>query len=462
MRTRKNLFLLMMITIVVIVMGIGYSAINSVTGEIAGNLKAEAQEGVFITDVAVESNVDANISNSKIQKYLGTLMQSTVELSSTNSASSITYKVTVYNAYSTDAKFNEVTYDNDFYSNPDITFEISGFKQGDIIGAKENKDIIITFKYKDSKIPDNKILSSYLNFKIEKINRLMVAGYGYENTSYLRSTVTKNKIESIQFKKGTDIPETATNIFDASESQDNSIIGYYTDTDNNELYELTFISEDDIYTNKNSQYLFHYLTNLKTIEFDNFYTSQVTSMYGMFDGCSSLTSLDLSTFDTSQVTSMERMFYGCNALTTLDVSKFDTSKVENMIEMFGYCSSLTTLDVSSFDTSQVTSMGNIFYRCSKLPTLDVSSFDTSQVTWMYGMFDGCSSLTSLDLSTFDTSQVKSMSEMFASCSSLTSLDLSTFDTSKVTWSMEGMFYGCSKLTTLDVSSFDTSKVPTME
>ena len=78
MRTRKNLFLLMMITIVVIVMGIGYSAINSVTGEIAGNLKAEAQEGVFITDVAVESNVDANISNSKIQKYVGTLMQSTV------------------------------------------------------------------------------------------------------------------------------------------------------------------------------------------------------------------------------------------------------------------------------------------------------------------------------------------------------------------------------------------------
>ncbi len=77
--------LLMAITIAVVVMGVGYSAINSITGEITGNVLAEAQEGVFITDVEKkESNVDANMTNSKIENLSKTTLKSTVELSSTN------------------------------------------------------------------------------------------------------------------------------------------------------------------------------------------------------------------------------------------------------------------------------------------------------------------------------------------------------------------------------------------
>ncbi len=459
---RKNLILLFLLLMTVLVMGIGYSAINSVTGEIKGTLVANSQQGVFITNVTYVSNVDAQLGNCQIGSFLGTTMKSRVELSSTNASSSVTYRVTVYNAYATEAKFTEVVYDNDFYDNQNITFEISGFKQGDIIESKATKDITVTFKYKSSTVPSNKVLNSYLNFKIEKINRLMVARVDYSSNSvYLRSSVAKNKIESIQFKKGTDIPETATNTFDASESQDNSIIGYYTDTDNNELYELTFISEDDIYANKNSQYLFNYLTNLKTIEFDNFDTSQVTSMSDMFSYSNALTTLDVSKFDTSKVTSMERMFSDCDALTTLDLSKFDTSQVTSMEWMFSYCDALTTLDLSKFDTSQVTSMESMFYNCNKLTTLDVSKFDTSQVTSMESMFSNCNALTTLDLSKFDTSKVTSMENMFRECKALTTLDVSKFDTSQVT-SMGSMFFRCSKLTTLDVSKFNTSKVTSME
>ena len=410
---RKNLILLFLLLMTVLVMGIGYSAINSVTGEIKGTLVANSQQGVFITNVTYVSNVDAQLGNCQIGSFLGTTMKSRVELSSTNASSSVTYRVTVYNAYATEAKFTEVVYDNDFYDNQNITFEISGFKQGDIIESKATKDITVTFKYKSSTVPSNKVLNSYLNFKMEKINRLMLARYaGNANSVYLRSSVAKNKIESIQFKKGTDIPETATNIFDASESQDNSIIGYYTDTDNNELYELTFISEDDIYTNKNSQYLFNYLTNLKTIEFDNFDTSQVTSMESMFSGCSALTTLDLSKFDTSQVTSMRSMFSSCSKLTTLDVSKFDTSKVTNMSYMFSYCYALTTLDVSKFDTSQVTNMERMFAGCSSLETIYVSEYDsttgkgwtTSAVTNSSYMFQGCNKIVGSNGTTYDSSK----------------------------------------------------------
>ena len=185
-------------------------------------------------------------------------------------------------------------------------------------------------------------------------------------------------------------------------------------------------------------HLFSYNTKLKSIDFTNFDTSQVTDMYYMFCSCSSLTSLDLSNFNTSKVTNMAAMFQDCSSLTSLDVSSFNTSQVTYMYNMFYNCSSLTSLDLSNFITSKVTNMSSMFYNCSSLTSLDLSSFDTSQVTFMYYMFCGCNSLTSLDLSNFNTSQVTNMSDMFLYCNFLTNLDLSNFDTSKVT-NMSGMF-----------------------
>ena len=77
----KNAIFLILILISIIIMGIGYSAINSITGEIKGTATAEAQSGVFITDVELESYVDADINTSKINNYIGTTMNSTVVLS---------------------------------------------------------------------------------------------------------------------------------------------------------------------------------------------------------------------------------------------------------------------------------------------------------------------------------------------------------------------------------------------
>ena len=291
---------------------------------------------------------------------------------------------------------------------------------------------------------------------------LMVATYGTgkDTDNYLRSNVGKNKIESIKFVKGQVPTSGIIEQFDASEAEDSSIIGYYTDEDSNDMYELTFVSETNIETNQNSSYLFYYLSNVKEIAFDNFDTSQVTNINSIFDACKSLTSLDVSKFDTSQVTTMYAMFNRCANLTNLEVSKFDTSKVTDMSLMFNECGGLTRLDVSKFDTSKVTDMRLMFDQCGSLTSLDVSKFDTSQVTNMSWMFGSCKSLTSLDVSKFDTSQVTDMSYMFGYCKSLTSLDVSKFDTSRVT-NMGSMFNGCSRLTSLDVSKFDTSQVTTM-
>ena len=461
----KNTILLFILLLAILLMGIGYASINSITGEIEGTVIANVQNDVFITNVEYVSDIDANINTSKIEYYIGTMMQSTVELSDTNSETEIKYKVTVYNNSLNNYPFLDVLYDTEsteFYDNENIIFEIdpSGFKVGDTINAKETKEIYITFKYKNGIIPENTVLNSYINFRIAEPNRLAVAGDVASTGNYLGSTITKNKIEAISFKLGKEEPEGTVASFDASEKHDESIIGYYTDVDGNELYELTFLSEEKIAANKNAKFLFDHLTSLKSIEFDNFSTWGVTSMYAMFYNCSGLTELDVSKFNTSQVTNMRSLFNGCSGLTELNVGSFDTSQVTTMNYMFNECSGLTELNVGSFDTSKVTNMYAMFYNCSGLTTLDVSKFDTSQVTNMWSMFYECSKLTTLDLSSFNTSKVTNMQDMFYNCSGLTTLDVSSFDTSQVT-TMERMFAGCSGLTTLDVSSFNTNKVTTM-
>ena len=166
----KNMLLLTAIFIVTIIMEIGYASIEGITGEIDGKVTANAQEGISITDVENVSNIDANMENSKIKNFVKTTMQSTIELSSTNPSSSITYKITIYNSSKEIGRFTEVKYDKEFYDNEDITFEITGFVPGERIQPKETKNILITFRYKDTTtVPENRVLNSYLNFNIENM-----------------------------------------------------------------------------------------------------------------------------------------------------------------------------------------------------------------------------------------------------------------------------------------------------
>ena len=201
-------------------------------------------------------------------------------------------------------------------------------------------------------------------------------------------------------------------------------------------------------------------TNIKKVVFDaSFANARPTSCKMWFYNCNNLTEIEgIANLNTEEVTSMDGMFTGCSGLTSLDLSNFNTQKVTNMFGMFYRCSKLTSLDLSKFDTQKVTNMSNMFCRCKGLTSLDLSKFDTQNVTEMNGMFNGCSKLTLLNLSKFNTQNVTSMSNMFGGCSALTSLDLSKFDTQKVT-DMAYMFSGCSALTTIYVSDkFVTTKV----
>ena len=449
---RKNMTLLFLLFMSMILMGIGYASIQSVTGEITGKASSKMQDGVFITNVEYVSDVDANKDSSKIELYSGTMMKSTVKLSSTNINSQIKYKVTVYNNSEERQPFTGVRHGDEYYDNNDIIFEVNGFKPGQTIEPKETKDIIITFKYKNN-IPENTVLKSYLNFKMSNPNRMVTADGGDASTNYLTGTVAKDKIETVKFEMGKE--PTDVNIiseFDASEKQDGSIIGYYTDKDNNGLYELTFVSEEVIYANESAKLLFWNLNNVKEFKFYNFSTFKVKEFNYMFYACFLVTDLDISSFDTSYATYINGMFCECRNLQTIDLKNFDTSKVIEMRDMFGDCYSLSNINFGEFDTSSVTDMWHMFSGCTNLEKLNLSGFDTTNVTNMKCMFYNCTSLTELDLSFFDTKNVTDMEYMFSKCSNLKIIYVKELDGSgNAGWSTASiknsnyMFLECEKI-----------------
>ena len=128
---------------------------------------------------------------------------------------------------------------------------------------------------------------------------------------------------------------------------------------------------------------FQSCSNLKSItNIQYLKTDSVTTMEGMFSGCSSLTNIDLSNFNTDKVTSMFAMFSGCSSLMSLDLSKFNTTNVTETGAMFSSCSSLTSLDLSNFNTSNMTNVSSMFAYSTSLKTLDLSGFRFNSVTFL--------------------------------------------------------------------------------
>ena len=226
----------------------------------------------------------------------------------------------------------------------------------------------------------------------------------------------------IKFIKATPDP----NGLDLSEKRDKSIMGVV----RNNVIEIACAGE--MYANPFSDSMFSMYghpdgmnTVLNKITFENFNTSKVVTMAGMFADCYKLKQIDLSGFNTTNVKDMSCMFSGCKSLETLDVSNLNTSNVTNMFGMFCLDGSKVATDwfnpsklhkivgLDRFDTSNVTNMSKMFERCDNITSLDVSNFNTSNVIDMSGMFKECSKLESIDVSNFNTSKVTNMSEMFS-------------------------------------------------
>ena len=377
-------------------------------------------------------------------------------------------------------------------------------KQGDTITLASNEivtsdvSIYTLYIYIDGN-RDNPITMSNNNFRFniygegtgaiykENVMQNETTTPSSSSSTFLNTEVLRNQIESIKIEKNNIVPSDAKYSKDISSKQDGSVMLWYTDKDNNSLYEVSIGSENgSLEANTNGSGMFSYLdnvdtldltgldtsnmtsmsrmfyksTSLKNIDVSGFDTSKVVNMIFMFNNCSSLISLDLSSFNTSNVTNMEAMFQNDVNLENITFrDNFNTSKVKDMIAMFASCKKLSYINLSNFDTSNVKEMQSMFYYCENLKSLDLSNFDTSQVINMYAMFMNCSSLKELDLSSFDTSKVTNMQSMFLSCKNLENLNLSSFNTSNVT-TISYMINNCSSLKYLDIRNAELSKVST--
>ena len=377
-------------------------------------------------------------------------------------------------------------------------------KQGDTITLASNEivtsdvSIYTLYIYIDGN-RDNPITMSNNNFRFniygegtgaiykENVMQNETTTPSSSSSTFLNTEVLRNQIESIKIEKNNIVPSDAKYSKDISSKQDGSVMLWYTDKDNNSLYEVSIGSENgSLEANTNGSGMFSYLdnvdtldltgldtsnmtsmsrmfyksTSLKNIDVSGFDTSKVVNMIFMFNNCSSLISLDLSSFNTSNVTNMEAMFQNDVNLENITFGdNFNTSKVKDMIAMFASCKKLSYINLSNFDTSNVKEMQSMFYYCENLKSLDLSNFDTSQVINMYAMFMNCSSLKELDLSSFDTSKVTNMQDMFLSCKNLENLNLSSFNTSNVT-TISYMINNCSSLKYLDIRNAELSKVST--
>lgn len=160
-------FFPLLLFISTIFISMGYALMNSITTDIEGTVISTAQDKVFITDVSYVSDNNANLSNSKVNSYFKTVLNSTISLSDTDNTSSITYKITVYNSDIEEYTFIGTLFDENFYDNENITFELDGIEIGDKIQPKTSQEFNITFHYKDNQLAQN-ILNSYLNFSYKR------------------------------------------------------------------------------------------------------------------------------------------------------------------------------------------------------------------------------------------------------------------------------------------------------
>lgn len=148
-------------------MSVGYAIINSITLNITGEIAANSQEGIFITDYTYITDNKEEGESSEIVKAYGTLLNSNITLSSQDNTSQITYRIKLHSSYNEEYLFDGTSFSEEFYSNENITYEISNIQIGDKVQPKSDFEIDITFKYKDGVVPTTEInnLSSFINFR---------------------------------------------------------------------------------------------------------------------------------------------------------------------------------------------------------------------------------------------------------------------------------------------------------
>ena len=190
--------------------------------------------------------------------------------------------------------------------------------------------------YSDGKVPLNpqgSYLEAYIGIPSE-----------FSEELYFNGPLKRNQIEKITVTYTKEIPSNAIGSWDVSADQNGSVMAWYTNVDNNSLYELYIGGEGGVKANPSSAGLFAYFPNLIEIDLGYLDTSDVTNMYSMFSRSGNLVNLNLSNFKTNNVIRMDSMFY-TNSLEVIDMRNFEFTNVTEYTDMFVEAKSLKTIYV---------------------------------------------------------------------------------------------------------------------
>ena len=166
MITIKNIIKYMsLIMLSTLLLGIGYASISDINLSLNGTAKLDKDKSVLITDASILSSSGVDSDLSTINNYFHTNLDSTIELD--GETSTVTVQVKLLNNTSKDMAFKGIVYDENFYDNENITYELSGLNVDDVLKPNDEVTCTLTFKYSNYSQDVEKTLSSVLNFHFE-------------------------------------------------------------------------------------------------------------------------------------------------------------------------------------------------------------------------------------------------------------------------------------------------------
>ena len=195
---------------------------------------------------------------------------------------------------------------------------------------------------------------------------------------------------------------------------------------------------------------------LKELDLSEWNLIRCEDFGGMFTNCGSLQTVGNLVVKKS-AKNLSSMFTNCGSLKYLDVTNWDTSNVTSMGGLFNNCSSLTDLiGIENWNTDSLINLGGAFTGLA-LEELNLSNWNISKITSFDSLFSGCKVKT-LNLSWGDKTKNKtSFSRMFENATTQTIIGIEDWDMSSAT-NLHAMFLRAKVAGELNLSKWDVSSV----
>ena len=210
--------------------------------------------------------------------------------------------------------------------------------------------------------------------------------------------------------------------------------------------------------NSMQQIKFAGLSNLKTVNMENFYAPDCNSINTIFAGTSGLTNLNITGLNMPNLKDVSYMFNSSGLTGTLDLSSINTPEVEIASHAFEK-TKFSSINLSGWVTPKLSSLESAFTDDTLLETVNLANCDFSSLTSMKQLFYGDSALAEVNVNGIKTGSLEDISQMLDGTTALTSFDFKKLDLSTVT-NMIGVV-NASGITGINLDNVDLSSLETL-